>query len=93
MENSSKRLRNYLRTPSPINSTIHRKFVRLYALVGRLRLFAPGNVIAKAEQVMQHIVETYRLPNRDFRSLEDSQQDDVDVLRAFSEVCREDLRV
>jgi hypothetical protein len=39
------------------------KFVRLYALVGRLRLFAPGNVIAKAEQVMRHIVETYRLPN------------------------------
>jgi hypothetical protein len=69
------------------------KFVRLYALVGRLRLFAPGNVIAKAEQVMQHIVETYRLPNRDFRTLEDSQQHDVDVLRAFSEVCREDLRV
>jgi hypothetical protein len=38
------------------------KFVRLYALVGRLRLCAPANVIAKAEQVMQRIVETYRPP-------------------------------
>jgi hypothetical protein len=38
------------------------KFVRLYALVGRLRLCAPANVIAKAEEVMQ---QTYRLPNRD----------------------------
>jgi hypothetical protein len=69
------------------------KFVRLYALVGRLRLFAPANVIAKAEEVMQHIVETYRLPNRDFRNPEDRQREDVDVLRALSEACREDLHV
>jgi hypothetical protein len=38
---------------------------RLYALVGRLRLFAPPNIIAEAEEVMQ-LVETYHLPNRDF---------------------------
>ncbi len=69
------------------------KFVRLYALVGRLRLFAPANVIAKADEVMQHIVETYRLPNRDFRNPEDRQREDVDVLRALSEACREDLHV
>jgi len=67
--------------------------VRLYALVGRLRLFAPANVIAKADEVMQHIVETYRLPNRDFRNPEDRQREDVDVLRALSEACREDLHV
>ena len=69
------------------------KFVRLYALVGRLRLFAPGNVIAKAEQVMQHIVEIYRLPNRDFRNLQERQEPDIGVLRAFSEACREQLHV
>jgi hypothetical protein len=69
------------------------KFVRLYALVGRLRLCAPANVIAKAEAVMQHILRTYRLPNRDFSNPEDGQQDEVDVLRAFSEVCRKDLGV
>jgi hypothetical protein len=45
-----------------MNLTIHQNFVRLYALVGRLRLFAPANVIAKAEEVMQHIVETYLSP-------------------------------
>ena len=66
------------------------KFVRLYALVGRLRLCAPANVIAKAEEVMQ---QTYRLPNRDFSNPEDRRQDEVDVLRAFSEACREDLDV
>ena len=68
------------------------KFVRLYALIGRLRLFAPTEVIAKAEHVMQHIVDTYDLPNRDFRNPAERRKDDIDVLRAFSEVCREDLR-
>ncbi len=69
------------------------KFVRLYALVGKLRLFAPANVIARAEEVMQHIAETYHLPNRDFSNPEDRQQDEVDVLRTFSETCREDLGI
>jgi hypothetical protein len=69
------------------------KFVRLYALVGNLRLSASANVIVKAEEVMREIVETYNLPNMDFRNLEDRQEYDTDVLRAFSEACREDLHV
>jgi hypothetical protein len=69
------------------------KFVRLYALVGKLRLFASANVISKAEEVMGRIVETYKLPNMDLRNPEDRQEHDVDLLRAFSEACREDLRV
>ncbi len=69
------------------------KFVRLYALVGKLRLFASANVISKAEEVMRRIIETYDLPNKDFRNPEERQEHDVDVLRALSEACREDLRV
>jgi len=69
------------------------KFVRLYALVGNLRLCASAEVIVKADEVMRHIVETYKRPNIDFRNLEDRQEDDTDVLRAFSEACREDLHV
>jgi hypothetical protein len=42
---------------------------------------------------MQHILQTYRLSNRDFSNPEDRQQDKVDELRRFSEVCREDLGV
>jgi hypothetical protein len=41
---------------------------------------------------MQRIAETYRLPNRSFRN-PDRQPDDVDLLRAFGESCREDLGV
>jgi len=69
------------------------KFVNLYAIVGKLRLFASANVISKAEEVMRTIGETYNLPNRDFRNLEERQEQEVDILRAFSEACREDLRV
>jgi len=60
------------------------KFVRLYALIGRLRLFAPTEVIARAEEVMQRIIEIYDLPNRDFRNPAERQRDDIDVLRAFT---------
>jgi hypothetical protein len=69
------------------------KFVRLYALVGNLRLCAAANVIVKAQEVMRQIVETYNLPNMDFRNLEDRQEYEPDVLRAFSEACREDLHI
>ena len=69
------------------------KFVRLYALVGNLRLCASADVIAKAEEAMRHIFETYNRPDIDFRSLRERQEDDNDVLRAFSEACREDLHV
>ena len=69
------------------------KIVRLYALVGKLRLFASANVVSQAEEVMQRIVETYDLPNRDFHNLQDRRWQSADLLRAFSEACRQDLSV
>ena len=45
-----------------------------------------------APSVMQHIVDTYDRPSMDFRNKAD-RQDNVDVLRAFNEACREDLRI
>src|ERR1700694_415349 len=47
----------------------------------------------KSEEVMQLIVETYHLPNRDFRNPQERQEADVDLLREFSEACREELHV
>jgi hypothetical protein len=41
---------------------------------------------------MQLIVDTYDRPGMDFRT-KANRQDNVDVLRAFSEACREDLGV
>jgi hypothetical protein len=50
-------------------------------------------VILKAEEIMQLTVETYNLPSIDFRNPQGRQEDDVDVLRAFSEGCREEFHV
>jgi hypothetical protein len=70
------------------------KFVALYALVAKLRLFASPSVIANAEQVMRRIVETYNLPNKDYRKPVDiEEQPEQDLLRGFSEACRADLHV
>jgi hypothetical protein len=46
----------------------------------------------KAEEVMRLIADIYDRPSMDFRDKAD-RQENVDVLRAFSEACREDLRV
>jgi len=67
------------------------RLVRLYALVGKLRLFAPQSVVAQADRVMQTILDTYSGPNRDFRTWKIDQPDEIDVLRPFAEVCRQDL--
>ena len=37
--------------------------------------------------------DRWRRPNRDLRKREDRQMADIDALRAFAEVCREDVRV
>ena len=69
------------------------KLIRLYALTGKLRLFASADVISQAEEVMHRIVRNYDLPNRDYRNPESRRQHSNDVLRAFSEACRRDLCV
>lgn len=69
------------------------KMVPLYAITGKLRLFASANVVARADEVMTQIVQIYDLPNADFRNPADRPtQDRVDILRAFSEACRGDLQ-
>ena len=69
------------------------KFVHLYALVGKLRLFAPANVVSEAEEVMRRIVETTTSPTEIFAIRKAGARSEIDVLRAFSEACRQDLRV
>lgn len=65
------------------------KFVRLYALSNKLRLFAPADVLAQMDDVTSHILKTYRSPNLDLRA--PARQPNIDILRAFSEACRKDL--
>jgi hypothetical protein len=47
----------------------------------------------KAEEVMRLILEIYNRPNIDFRNLAARDESETDLLREFSEACREDLHV
>ena len=68
------------------------KMVPLYAVMGKLRLFASADVVARADEVMGQIVVIYDQPKVDFRNpaVRPTQQR-VDILRAFGEACRDDL--
>jgi hypothetical protein len=70
------------------------RLVPLYATLGKLRLFASERTIAAADAVMARIVETYYSPNPDFtaRPSPQVQVSDFDILRAFTEACRDELR-
>jgi hypothetical protein len=68
------------------------KFVEIYAAIGKLRLFASADVMFKTDRVSQDIGETYCLPTWDFTKPETSPKTELNMLQAFSEVCRGDLR-
>jgi hypothetical protein len=68
------------------------KFVQIYATTGKLRLFASGDVVSCAEKVMRDIIVVYRSPRRDFTRQEEPPEADLNILQAFSEACRNDLR-
>jgi hypothetical protein len=68
------------------------KFVQLYATIGKLRLFAPANVASNAEKVMRDVVVVDYLPNRDFTRQGAAPEAELNILQAFSEACRDDLR-
>jgi hypothetical protein len=68
------------------------KFVHIYATIAKLRLFASADVVSNSEKVMQDVVVVYHLPNWEFSKLEAPPEADLNILQAFSEACRNDLR-
>jgi hypothetical protein len=66
-----------------------KKFIGLYALSSKLRLFASPEVLGKAEQVMTQIIEIYENPKKDFHwAISGPDPRNMDILRTFSEACR-----
>ncbi len=66
--------------------------VGLYALVGRMRLVSPREVVTAADEVIHVIIETYLGPNRALHEmLAYAQQGNMNVLVVFGEACRSDL--
>ena len=68
------------------------KFVQIYATIGKLRLFASAKIVSEADKAMKEIREIYYLPNRDFTKREAAPETNLNILQAFSEACRNDLR-
>jgi hypothetical protein len=66
--------------------------IDLHALVSRMRIVSSGPVIECAVNVVKVITETYRQPNMSPDEIEAMiSQGTVDILRNFSESCREEL--
>ena len=69
------------------------KLVKLYALVGKMRVLSSHQTIDSADKVARVIVETYLAPNRSFHDLPAFLEDNsMDPLREFSSACGEELR-
>lgn len=67
-------------------------FAGLYALIGRIRLFATRSVAQEAEGVLQHIILAYAGPNKTFAEIAAASAHPAeDPLKAFSEACRREL--
>jgi hypothetical protein len=66
------------------------KFIPLSVILNRMRVLSSPSVVQEAEAVIERIVDTYLEPNQPLRDLR-GQHDRIDILRRFSDACREDL--
>ena len=67
------------------------KLTPTYALLSRIRLSSSPNVLASAEQVVQHIIGAYSEPNLSSEELKSMVAKRRDPLREFSNICRAEL--
>jgi hypothetical protein len=68
--------------------------VALHAEIGRMRILSSPTVMASAEKVRRKILDTYLEPDKSFpelRELVRAHGDSFDILREFSEACREEF--
>jgi hypothetical protein len=68
------------------------ELVKLFALLGRIRLVSPRPVVTAAERTFDTIVEAYLGPNRTMHEvLDDVHRGGFNFLIEFGEACRQDL--
>lgn len=67
--------------------------VKLYSLIGRMRLICSNKVINAAETTMNSIIDTYLAPNRDLRGLQElARTGGLNPLVHFDLAGREELQ-
>lgn len=70
------------------------KMVHLYAMVSTMRLFGGPETLREAEKVMAAIGAAYFAPNKDLKLFaEITVGSELDPLYAFSNACRDELRI
>jgi len=68
------------------------ELVKLFALLGRIRLVSPRLVVTAAERTFDTIVKAYLGPNRTMHEvLDDVHRGGFNFLIEFGEACRQDL--
>jgi hypothetical protein len=66
--------------------------IELYAILSRMRVLSSAAVIESADKVVRVITETYSQPNKSELEIEEMIRDgSVDLLKDFSEACREEF--
>lgn len=68
-----------------------RKLIPVYALVSRIRLSSPRNVVESAERIVKTIISTYSAPNLSAAEIRSGVDKRDDPLREFSSICRREL--
>lgn len=67
-------------------------FVKLYGILGRIRLVASDHVLAAAETCARQLVDLYARPNLTVEEIRMAiERDRLDPIRDFSVACREEL--
>jgi hypothetical protein len=67
-------------------------FVKLYGILGRIRLVAAESVLASAEASCRQIVDLYAKPNMTVDQIRAAfEQSQIDPIKEFSTVCRTEL--
>jgi len=66
--------------------------VSLYAVASRIRLFASDPVMKEAEQVLDFIITQYGAENLSVEQLRKTAMEKKDPLKAFSIICRRELK-
>ena len=73
------------------NTIDPQKLIPAYALLSRIRLSSSSSVLAKAEEVIKTIMNTYPQPNLTAEQIELRAVNGEDPLRQFSNTCRTEL--
>jgi cell division septum initiation protein DivIVA len=73
------------------NSLDLNKLIPSYAVLGRIRVSSPTDVLASAERVLDHIIATYSQPNFTPEEIQSMAAKREDPLRDFSNICRLEL--